>query len=80
MRCRPCSRLGCITVNLPSGQLEPLVETVLEGEGDAKVLMLEIDGVITEASEVADFFGTVSEGMVGPRSARSSTSRATTTR
>jgi len=58
-----CS-LGCITINLPSGQIEPLVETVVDGEGDAKVLILEVDGVITETSEVADFFGTVSEGMV----------------
>ena len=57
--------LGCISVNLPTGQVEPLVETVLEGEGDAKVLLVEIDGVITESSEVSDFFGTVSEGMVG---------------
>jgi protease-4 len=57
--------LGCITVNLPSGQLEPLAETTLEGEGESKVLMVEVDGVITESSDVADFFGTVSEGMVG---------------
>ena len=57
--------LGCITINLPSGQIEPLAETVIEGSGDAKVLMLEVEGVITETSNVADFFGTVSEGMVG---------------
>jgi protease-4 len=57
--------LGCITINIPSGELEPLAETVIAGEGDAKVLMLEVDGVITETSDVADFFGTVNEGMVG---------------
>jgi protease-4 len=57
--------LGCITINLPSGEIEPLAETVIAGEGDAKVLMLEVDGVITETSDVADFFGTVNEGMVG---------------
>src|SRR5262245_655840 len=57
--------LGCITINLPSGEIEPLTETVIDGEGDAKVLMLEIDGVITESSDVADFFGTVNEGTVG---------------
>jgi protease IV len=57
--------LGCISVNLPTGEIEPLVETVLEGKGDAKVLIVEIDGVITETSEVADFLGTVSEGTVG---------------
>ncbi len=56
--------LGCISINLPSGQLEPLVETVVAGEGESKVLLVEIDGVITETSEVADFFGTVSEGTV----------------
>src|SRR5258706_14233187 len=57
--------LGCISVNLPSGQIEPLAETVIDGEGDAKVLMLEVDGVITETSDVADFLGTVNEVMVG---------------
>jgi protease IV len=57
--------LGCITVNLPSGQVEPLSETVIDGSGEAKVLMLEVEGVITESSDVADFFGTVNEGMVG---------------
>lgn len=56
--------LGCITINLPSGELEPLVETVVAGQGESKVLLVEIDGVITETSEVADFFGTVSEGTV----------------
>jgi protease IV len=56
---------GCITINIPSGQIEPLVETVIDGEGDAKVLMLEVEGVISDSSDVADFFGTVNEGMVG---------------
>jgi protease IV len=66
LACLPAAlALGCISVNLPTGQIEPLVESVLEGEGDAKVLIVEIDGVITESSEVADFLGTVSEGMVG---------------
>ncbi len=61
----PAVLAGCISVNLPSGQIEPLAETVIEGDGEAKVLMLEVDGVITETSDVADFFGTVNEGMVG---------------
>jgi protease-4 len=61
----PLVMAGCISINLPSGQIEPLAETVIDGKGDAKVLMLELDGVITETAEVADFFGTVSEGMVG---------------
>ena len=66
LACLPVAlTLGCISINLPTGQIEPLVETVLEGEGDAKVLIIEIDGVITETSEVADLFGTVSEGSVG---------------
>ena len=72
--------LGCITVNLPSGELEPLAETVIDGEGDPKVLMLEIDGVITETSDVADCFGTVERENGRRACARSSTARATTTR
>jgi protease-4 len=56
---------GCISINLPSGQVEPLAETVIDGQGEAKVLMLEVEGMITETSDVADFFGTVNEGMVG---------------
>jgi protease-4 len=55
---------GCITVNLPTGQVEPLVETVVGGSGSQKILMIEIDGVITESAQVADFFGTVEEGAV----------------
>jgi protease IV len=59
--------LGCITVNLPTGEIDPLVEAVVEGEddADAKILMIEIDGVIRETPETAGFFGTLSEGMVG---------------
>jgi protease-4 len=57
--------LGCITINIPSGEIDPLVETVVDGEGDAKVLLLEIDGMITESSDVANLFGTLNEGMVG---------------
>jgi protease-4 len=65
LACLPAALfLGCITVNLPTGQIEPLVETVIGGEGDAKVLVVQIEGVITETSEVADFFGTVSESTV----------------
>ncbi|MEM7410616.1 MAG: signal peptide peptidase SppA [Myxococcota bacterium] len=55
---------GCITINLPSGRVEPLVETTVDGSGDAKILLLEIDGVIRDAPEVSQLFGTVTEGMV----------------
>ncbi len=55
---------GCISINIPTGQVEPLVETVVGGSGSQKILMIEVDGVITEASQVVDFFGTVEEGSV----------------
>jgi protease-4 len=55
---------GCISINIPTGQVEPLVETVVGGSGSQKILMIEIDGVITEAAQVVDFFGTVEEGAV----------------
>lgn len=46
---------GCVTIDLPGGKPGPLVETVLEGDGPAKVLLLEIDGVIAESPERSRF-------------------------
>lgn len=46
---------GCLTIDLPLGEPGPLVETVLEGEGQAKLLLLEIDGVIAESAEPPRF-------------------------
>lgn len=59
--------LGCITIHLPGTRIEPLVETVVEGGDDAtaKILLLEIDGVIRETPESTNFFGGPQEGMVG---------------
>ena len=41
---------GCITVNLPPGP-GPLVETQVSGTGSAKVLMLDLVGMISSAEE-----------------------------
>jgi len=60
----PLALGGCITINLPSGQLEPLVETEVSGSGDAKILMIELDGILTESAQVTDFFGTFEESAV----------------
>jgi protease-4 len=40
---------GCITISL-FPRIEPLQETVLEGSGDKKILLLDISGVISEES------------------------------
>jgi len=56
---------GCITVNLPTGQVSPLYETTLEGEGSSKVLLVQIEGVIRETPEDPGLFGFEPEGMVG---------------
>lgn len=55
---------GCLTVNLPTGQVSPLYETTLEGSGSRKILLVEIDGVIRETPDDPGFFGFESEGMV----------------
>ena len=41
---------GCITINLPPGP-GPLVETQISGSGSAKVLMLDLVGMISSAEE-----------------------------
>jgi protease-4 len=55
---------GCVTIDLPGGKPGPLVETVLEGEGRAKVLLLGIDGVIAEGVEPTRFGFEERESMV----------------
>lgn len=54
--------LGCITITLPGGLPQPLVETKVYGEGDAKILLLQIEGVLTE--EVPSTFFGPGEGML----------------
>ena len=39
--------LGCVSINLPGTMPEPLMETTVRGVGDAKILLLSIDGVGT---------------------------------
>ncbi len=43
---------GCISIELPGGRPGPLVETVVDGEGSAKILLVEVDGLITETPRV----------------------------
>ena len=53
---------GCITIELPGGMPQPLVETVVEGEAGDKILLIQIDGVLTEAA--------VSESIFSPGESR----------
>jgi protease-4 len=46
---------GCVSIDLPVGKPGPLVETVLEGDGPAKVLLVGIEGVIAEGVEPTRF-------------------------
>lgn len=55
---------GCININLPGAVPEPLVETVVRGTGEAKILMLGIDGVMQEGTGPADFFGIAQESPI----------------
>ena len=55
---------GCISINLPGALPEPLRETTLRGSGDAKLLLLSIDGVMHEGAGPADLFGIRQESQI----------------
>jgi protease-4 len=57
---------GCITINTFGGGEEPLVETVVFGERGPKVLMLDVDGLISDVGV---------EGPLGFRGRESSVAR-----
>ena len=54
---------GCISVQLGGAERGELEETVIRGDSGPKILMLEIDGVITE-HERLDLFGSTTESTV----------------
>jgi protease-4 len=56
--------LGCVNINLPGLAPEPLVETTVRGSGDAKILLLSIDGVMQESAGPVDFFGIAQESPI----------------
>ncbi len=47
---------GCITIALPGGLPGPLVETVVHGETGAKILLVQLDGVLTEKPQRVSLF------------------------
>lgn len=54
---------GCLSIHFFDGRTKPLVETVVYGEQGPKILLLEIDGVISESPE-RDFLGLDGENML----------------
>ncbi len=55
---------GCISINLLEGARKPLVESVVQGETGPKILLLEIDGTISDASQTEGIFGLRQESML----------------
>ncbi|MBI4949536.1 MAG: signal peptide peptidase SppA [Deltaproteobacteria bacterium] len=47
---------GCVVITLPTA--EPLVEKVIGGEGDSKVLLIDISGIITDSDRKDAVFST----------------------
>jgi protease-4 len=47
---------GCVTIDLPGGVPQPLVESVVHGKTGSKILMVQIDGVISAEPQTASFF------------------------
>jgi len=55
---------GCALPPFPFGGPEPLAEKVVDGKGSAKILLLDIDGVLSERGE-SSAFGLISrEGII----------------
>lgn len=46
---------GCVSIDLPGTKPGVLLETVVDGEGDAKIVLIEIDGLISETSQPGPF-------------------------
>ena len=55
---------GCVNVQLFGGKPEPLIETVIHGESGPKIVLIDIDGVISESGDDASCFGSAEESMV----------------
>jgi protease-4 len=55
---------GCLTVNLFDGTPKPMIETVVYGSTGPKILMLEINGTITESPGPASVLGSEDESTV----------------
>ncbi len=55
---------GCISLNLIGGPPRPLVETVVHGESGPKILMVEIEGLISLREPQTRFIGPVRDNMV----------------
>lgn len=55
--------LGCVNVTLPIGGHGELKEAVVHGSSGPKILLVQVDGVISEAAE-SDFFGGPGESPV----------------
>ncbi len=62
--CLSLGLAGCVNVQLFGGTPEPLVETVIYGESGPKILLLDIDGVISESSDDRGFLDRSEESMV----------------
>ena len=55
---------GCINVDLIGGAPRPLVESVVHGESGPKILMLEIDGLISRRAPPSRLIGPLRDNMV----------------
>lgn len=55
---------GCVSIHVLDRGMKPLVETVVHGKSGPKILMLEVDGPISEVAERDAFFGQRRDSMV----------------
>jgi len=56
--------VGCINLEFPGGVPKPLVESVIYGDGESKILLVQIEGVISDAREETSLLSISQDGMV----------------
>ena len=64
LACLALANAGCINVQLFGGPPQPLVETVIYGESGPKILLIDIDGVISETRDERSLLEPSEESMV----------------
>ena len=64
LACLAFANAACLNVQLFGGLPEPLVETVIYGESGPKIVLIDIDGVISESREDREFLAPSEESMV----------------
>jgi protease-4 len=60
----PLAASGCLSIHVFDGSTQPLVESVVHGRSGPRILLIEIEGTLSEAAESDGLLGLVQESPV----------------